>query len=372
MNYLDNAATTYPKPRCVQSAVQQCLRQCGGNPGRSGHPLSLRAAETVYEAREAVNRLINGRDPARTVFTQNATAALNLAIKTSFQPGDELLISDLEHNAVLRPVEHLSRYRGVRYRVFATGGDLEQSIRSCIGQRTRGIVCTLVSNVTGQELPLSLLSRISRERGLLLIVDASQAIGHLPLDLRRTPCDVLCAPGHKGLFGIQGCGFAYFGDDRRRPTLTEGGSGNHSESLTMPEELPERFEPGTLPTPAIASLLAGIRMLEEEGIGRIGERCQRLTQAALERLESIPTIRVVGGANGVISIVAQGGRNAELSRGLERQGIAIRGGLHCAPLAHRTLGTLATGGTLRISLSYRTRTRQLDQLYRALRRLLFV
>ena len=206
MIYLDNAATSYPKPRAVINEVNRCIRKYCGNPGRSGHSLSIKAAEEIYSSREQIAKHIGISNPENVVFTPNATFALNLAIKTLIPENCHVLCSDYEHNSVIRPLNRLSRDRGVEYSYFCSCDDLSSKINS----NTKAIVCSLASNVTGFETDISFLSNIAEKYKLLLILDASQVLGHKRLNLQETPCDALCAPGHKALMGIQGCGFAAF------------------------------------------------------------------------------------------------------------------------------------------------------------------
>ena len=219
MIYLDNAATSFPKPQSVIKAIKECIQKYCGNPGRSTHKMSVKTSEKVYEARERIAEFLGLDVPENVVFTQNATHSLNLAIKTTIKPNTHVLISDIEHNSVLRPIYALKQKTGVRYSIFATDGDIRKSIVSKIENDTKYIVSTLASNVIGREVPLDILSGISKDYGLTLIVDASQLIGHKKIDLSKNQCDVLCAPGHKALFGIQGIGFCIFSDNLERQTI---------------------------------------------------------------------------------------------------------------------------------------------------------
>lgn len=366
MIYFDNAATTFPKPRCVTKAVTECIKQYCGNPGRSSHSLSLRTSEKIFETRECVASFIGIENPENVVFTQNATHALNLAIKTTLKPDTHVLISDIEHNSVLRPVHALKEKLGISYSVFNSSGNIRESIISQITPKTKYIVSTLASNVLGREISLKELSDVSHEYGLSLIIDASQLIGHKKIDLKETPCDVLCAPSHKALFGIQGSGFCVFMDNLPRETVFEGGSGNDSINPLMPEFLPERFEAGTLSSPAIISLLAGIRYIEKTGIDEIEEKIFCMTEKLADVIGSVKNTVLYEYGNGVISFNVANTPAEIISEELNKVGICTRSGLHCAPLAHKTIGTLDIG-TVRLSISYLNTSKEIDEFYKRIK-----
>ncbi len=368
MIYFDNAATTFPKPKCVLKATNRCIKEYCGNPGRSSHRLSIKTSEKIFEARECVSDFLGVSNPENVVFTQNATHALNLAIKTTVKPNSHILISDIEHNSVLRPVHALKNRIGVDYSVFESSGNLEKNICSKITPNTKYIVSSLASNVIGREISLKELSDISKKYGLSLIVDASQLIGHKRIDLKETPCDVLCAPAHKALFGIQGAGFCIFMDKLNRETIFEGGSGNDSKNLLMPEFLPERFEAGTLSSPAIISLLAGIEFINSVGIDEIEEKLFFLTEKLADVIHSIKNAILYEYGNGVISFNISGAPAENISKELDKFGICTRSGLHCSPLAHKTVGTLNIG-TVRLSLSYLNSKREIDEFYKQIKKI---
>ena len=277
MIYLDNAATSFPKPPPVLSAMRDCCARYCGNPGRGSHILALRSAETVYACREALAELFGSEHPENVVFTLNATMALNLAIKGLAGAGDHILFSDLEHNAVRRPIAALTAEKRITYSVFPslagradrTDEAILAGIRKLLRPNTRILVCTHASNICPVTMPLEAIGALCREKGIRFIVDAAQSAGHLPIDMERMGIDILCAPGHKGLLGGQGCGFLILRDGIRLRTLTEGGSGVDSVPAEMPEDPPERYEAGTLSTPAIAGLLAGVRYIRQVGLDRV-------------------------------------------------------------------------------------------------------
>lgn len=343
MIYLDNAATSFPKPRSVVSEVSKYIRRRCGNPGRSGHRLATLAAEAVYQAREDVAALFGVGDPERVVFTSNATHALNIAIKSQIPKLCHVLCSDIEHNSVIRPLERLRRDIGVEYSTFSTEGDVYENLCRAVRDNTEAIVCTLASNVTGKRVDSAALSRFAKERHLQLILDASQLAGHEVIDLSRTPCTALCAPGHKGLFGLQGSGFVIFDGKCGGEGIMEGGSGFDSMSLNMPAVLPERYEAGTLSTPAIVSLSAGIRFIRSMGTERISAKLDRLTRSTANALMEIPNVHLLGAEGGIVCFNVGDIPSSVVAERLNELGICVRAGLHCAPSAHRILGTLKCG-----------------------------
>lgn len=366
MIYLDNAATTFPKPGCVIEDLNFCLKKYCGNPGRSSHSLSLRSSEAIYLARERIAKMLGVDTPEQIVFTYNATYALNLAIKTIVNEKCHILTSDFEHNSVIRPLESLRKRLGVEYSVFDTERDIIASLRENMREDTRGIICSIASNVTGDTLPLRLLSDFARDNSLFLIVDASQAVGHTEINLSETPCDALCAPGHKGLFGIQGSGFVYFKESIRRESFIEGGSGSDSASIYMPTLLPEAYEAGTLSTPAIVSLGAGVGFVERIGLDEISDRLWSLTDAAYDKLSNIAGVRLYKKGCGLLSFNLGNISSSLMASRLDEMGICVRGGLHCAPSIHKRLGTTEQGA-VRVSFSYLNKIRDTDKLYLAIK-----
>ena len=366
MIYIDNAATTFPKPRSVIGELNLCVKKYCGNPGRSSHILSLKSSEKIYLTREKIARMLGVNTPENIVFTYNATHGLNLAIKTFVTSHCHVLTSDFEHNSVIRPLEALKRKEGISYSIFDTDKDLKASLREKIKKNTKGIICSIASNVTGDTLSLKVLSNFAKENGLFLIIDASQAIGHTKIDLNEAHCDALCAPGHKALFGIQGSGFVYFRDKYRRESFIEGGSGSESMSVYMPDLLPEGYEAGTLSTPAIVSIGAGVEYVNSVGIDEIESKLNVLTDAAYDRLSTVEGIRIYKRGNGLISFNIDDIPSSTIASYLDEHGICVRGGLHCAPSIHKKLGTLEQGA-VRISFSYLNRLKDVDGLYHAVK-----
>lgn len=350
MIYLDNAATTFPKPREVLAKVTKYIKSSCGNPGRSSHKLAALAAEEVFSAREKVAEFIGLDSPEKVVFTQNATHALNLAIKTVIKEPCHVLTSNLEHNSVIRPLEKLKRSLGVEYSLFSLSGNLYENLSESLRADTRVVISTLSSNVTGARADIDALSRFCVSNRLKLILDASQLVGHERINLSKTPCSMLCAPGHKALFGLQGSGFAVFCDGEFGDSFMEGGSGADSRSTEMPFLLPERYEAGTLATPSIISLSAGIDYLNSIGEENIRLHLGCLTERLSNALRDMNGITLLAEENGIVLFNADGISSGKMSSLLDREGICTRGGLHCAPSAHRLLGTL-DGGAVRISFS---------------------
>lgn len=353
MTYLDNAATSYPKPPPVRRELKRALTAYGGNPGRGGHRLALAAAEMVYGCRVALTELFRLPAPESIVFTSGATMALNLAIATRVRRGMHLLLSDREHNAVLRPVHRLASEGIVTYDLYPTVGDVEEAIRERLRPNTGMLIACHVSNVTGFCLPVKRIGALCRERGIYFIIDAAQSAGHLPLALDEIPFDAFCAPAHKGLLGVAGTGFvALRGADGLSPFLL-GGSGIDSHLPDMPDALPERYEAGTLPTAGIAALAGGVRTLQRVGVEAVAAGEAALQKEAIEGLSVIPGIRLYEPdcRGGLVAFTHRALAPDAIARALDRYGVCVRAGYHCAPLAHRTLGT-PHGGCVRLSFGY--------------------
>jgi len=357
MVYLDNAATSWPKPESVYRAMVEFSKENGANPGRSGHRMAMRSSEKIMECRENLARLFGIPDPLRIVFTSNGTEAVNLALKGLLMPGDHVLMSGMEHNAVARPLKKLES-AGVKLAVLKT--DPEGRVDSAdaarqIRRSPKLLVVTHASNVTGTVNDLVSLGRLAKEHNVVFMVDAAQTAGNTPIHVGEANIGLLAFPGHKGLLGPQGTGGLYVGAGIVLDTLKEGGTGSLSESLTQPDFLPDRHESGTLNTPGIAGLNEGIKFILDKGIGKIRNHEKQLTGYMLEGLAEIKEVKVYGSSDmkhrtGVISITVGKKDCHEVCAELdEKYDIAARGGLHCAFLAHKTMGTLGTG-TIRFSV----------------------
>lgn len=354
MIYLDSAATTMQKPASVSEAMRRAVRQMA-SPGRGSHRPAMLAADTVFSCREIAARMFGAAQPDHVVFTFNATHALNIAIKSTVKPGSTVLISGYEHNAVTRPLKAIP---GVTVRVaesplFGPDHFLEQ-IKKAMQKKVDAVVCTHVSNVFGYVLPISEVAEICREKQVPLIVDASQSAGCLPVSLQDWGAAFVAMPGHKGLYGPQGTGLLICSNDTVRPII-EGGTGSASVLQTMPEYLPDRLEAGTHNIPGIAGLLEGLHFVETKGISKILEHERRLALRAVRGLERIPGVEVYAAPgllnqSGVLSFCLPGVDCEIVAERLGQADIAVRAGLHCAPLAHRSAGTLEQG-TVRISFS---------------------
>jgi cysteine desulfurase/selenocysteine lyase len=353
--YLDNAATTLPKPRGVAEAVASALRRAG-NPGRSGHILSTRSARDLFAARERLAELFGGEDSSRFVFTENATAALNQAIKGVLRPGDHVVTTSVEHNSVMRPLRRMEE-AGVGITVVPAGPDGVAdagSIVAAFRKATRMVAMVHASNVTGALQPVEEVAAEARKRGILTLIDAAQTAGSVPIDLRALPVDLLAASGHKGLLGPQGTGFLYVREGVRIVPLIEGGTGSRSESDRQPEFFPDALESGTRNSVGIAGLSVSLRWILARGVDAIRRKEMELAARLLEGMAIIPGVRSYGPPDpsrrvAVVSFLVEGMDPAETGRLLEKgYGILVRAGLHCSPNGHRTLGTFPAG-TVRVS-----------------------
>lgn len=376
MIYLDNAATSFPKPRSVTEEQAHCMRTYCGNPGRGSHSLAMRSAQKIYECRCEVAELFGSDTPENAVFTMNTTAALNTAIKGLLRTGDHVLISDMEHNAVYRPIYKLAREGRVSYDIFPTfpndpsrtAADICQAVERLIKPNTRMLVCAHASNICSATLPLCELGALCARHGILFVVDAAQSAGHIPIHMKDMSISALCVPGHKGLLGPQGCGVLLLADGVYPDTLTEGGSGVHSLDGSMPDDAPERYEAGTLPTPAIVGLCEGIRAVRRMGVEELGAHEREMNTYLQERLLEFPRVTVYAPHHvGSVLLFNVDGLSADaVGAELNRRGICVRAGYHCAALGHATLGT-PMGGAVRVSPGYATTTRHMDALLRAVR-----
>lgn len=365
MIYLDSAATSLLKPLAVEQAVLRALRTMA-SPGRGSHTPAMLAAETVYDCREEAAALFHVPEPERVVFTMNATHGLNIAIRSLVPPGGTVVISGFEHNAVTRPLHALgATLRVAGRRLFDPDDTLRNFARLLPG--ADAAVCTQVSNVFGYVLPIAEIAALCRENGVPLIVDASQAAGVLELDFAGWGAAFAAMPGHKGLFGPQGTGLLLCGE-RGEPLLC-GGSGSESRRQAMPEELPERLEAGTHNVCGIAGLLAGLRYVREKGPETILAHERKLLALAAEELAGSGLELFTGTDQaGVLSLRVPGLDSESAAQALAERGVCVRAGLHCAPLAHESAGTLETG-TVRLSFSPFVTEGQLRVSCRALRQL---
>ena len=371
MIYLDNSATTYPKPQGVRQAVQRALVEHGANPGRSGYRMCLRTTQAVYDCRSLAAEFFGAPGPECVLFQPSCTQALNLVLKGTLKEGDHVVVSDLEHNAVMRPLAALAG-RGITYTVAkVTPGDSDatlEAFRKALGPKTKLAVCTMASNVFGIRVPVERIAALVHQYGVKLCVDAAQGAGLIPIHMGESGIDYLCCAGHKGLYGPMGTGLLVLREpEELLGTLVEGGTGTQSRNLQQPEEPPERYESGTQNVPGILGLEAGIQFVRRRGPERICreelqklrhlyDRLSRMRRVVLytpspEERWSVP----------VLSFNLEGVPSERVGEFLAKGGIAVRCGLHCAPLAHEKMGTLETG-TVRVSPSAFTRKEDLDAL----------
>ena len=354
--YLDNAATSHPKPESVYQAVMHAMREIGASPGRGGHRRSLEAGRLLLRVREAIAALFSIPDSSRIIMTHSATEALNLALRGVLVPGDHVVTTSMEHNSLMRPLAAL-RASGVEVTIVrgdGTGMVDPADIRRALRTATRMIALAHISNVCGTIQAIDSIGEIAREAGALFLLDAAQSAGSEPIDVIRTGIDLLAAPGHKGLYGPQGTGFLYVSPAVSLKPLLQGGTGSSSTAEEQPMTLPEGFEAGTLNLPGIAGLGAGVEFVLERGVAVIGDKERRLVTLAAKRLAELPEVTLYGPSDpalrgSVLSFTVAGTDPAALAFMLDHShDIAVRAGLHCAPQAHRTLGAFP-GGTLRMS-----------------------
>ncbi len=374
MIYLDNAATSFPKAPGVVEAVKECLERTGGSPQRSGHAMSLQASRIVYETRKRVAALLNASDPSRVVFTLNATDALNTALRGMLHPGDHVVTTTIEHNAVARPLRALEAEGVELTRVqCAPTGELDaEQFAAAMRPDTKLAVIVHASNVLGTVLPVAELCAAAHARGVPMLVDASQTAGHLLIDVQADGIDLLAFTGHKGLLGPQGTGGLYIREGIDVEPLRRGGTGSRSGSDVQPDFLPDRFEGGTLNTPGIAGLGAALEYIASEGIDKLREHEFKLTAMLLDGLEGAPGITVYGMRDaaarvGLVAFNIGDLDSAEVAERLEStHDIISRPGLHCAAWAHATMGTLQRGA-VRLSVSPFTRESDVQQAIAAVR-----
>lgn len=374
--YLDFAATSALRPPEVVDAVTAFLREVGATPGRGAYGRAADAGRLALRCRTRLARLFNiPGDPGRIVFTSNATHALNTALWGTLRRGDAVVVTAFDHNAVLRPVRALERERGVEVRMIdgAPDGsvDLDAAARVVAGARV--VVVNGVSNVLGTRLPIEALAGLARDAGALVLLDAAQMAGHLPLDVQALNVDLLAVTGHKALLAPQGIGALWVRDGVDVEPLLRGGTGGDSRLEDMPRALPDRLEAGTLNSPGIAGLDAGIAWLEREGVAALHARLETLKHRLLDRLLALSAVRVLspGTAGGapIVTFVADGIEAGEVAARLDRLGVACRAGLHCAPLAHRVIGTEETGA-VRLSLGWSSTDAEVDAAVGAVERAL--
>lgn len=361
MIYLDNGATSFNKPEVVRRAMLQALRTCA-NPGRGGHAPAMEAARQVFACREAAGRLF-GCNPEQVVFTSNCTHGLNIAIRSLVKPGGRVVISGFEHNAVTRPLHGLGAETTVAGRKLFDWGDTLEAFDRALRKGADAAIFTHVSNVFGYILPVEEMAALCRERGVPFILDAAQSAGAIPVSLDKLGAEFIAMPGHKGLLGPQGTGLLLCRGEAA--PLLYGGTGSESIRQDMPEFLPDRLEAGTVNVPGIAGLGAALNYLDRAGVEAIGRREQIQAKKCGEALKKLGyTVFMGPHQSGTVSFVGKGDCEG-LADTLGRWGIAVRAGLHCAPLAHESAGTLETG-TVRVSLGHDTSEAQIHSFIRVM------
>ncbi len=357
MIYFDNAATTFPKPSCVVSAMASAQSLYGANPGRGGHYMTMKAGKKVFSCRSALSEFFSAPEE-RVIFTNNCTTALNMAIKGSVRNGGHVLISSLEHNSVLRPVHKLSQQGRITYDVFEVDplseGETFRNFMKLVKDYTSLVVCTAVSNVFGTVLPFVKIGNYCRTHKIRFVLDGAQAAGSHRINLQNMPVDILCVPGHKGLLGPMGTGVLVLGENTDLDSFCEGGTGSNSLFENQPDFYPDKLESGTVNLPGIAGLYEGIKYIKGYG-GEYAvlQKEQGLIKILREDLSVIKNVRVYdemlsGTPSNVLSLNVSDYHSEQVAEYLDKLGIAVRAGYHCSYLAHKTYGT-EEKGTVRIS-----------------------
>ena len=375
--YLDNAATSYPKPAAVWDAVDQYQRHLGAAVGRGGYSSAIHVSAIVDRCRARLAELLRAESPGQICFGFNGTDVLNQALHGLVRPGDRVLTTELEHNSVIRPLRDLEQRLGAtvtRVPATPTGSIAIETFRAALAIRPRIVVLLHASNVSGAILPLADLATLARESGALVVVDAAQTAGHVPIDLGTLPIDILACSGHKGLLGPLGTGVLYVrpGCEEHLRSTRQGGTGGSSEDEDQPSALPMKFEAGNHNSPGLCGLEAGVDWVLKQSPRELYRReCNLISQLA-GGLQSLPGLRLHGPPAdqprvGVLSITLEGWDPQELATTLDQAfGIEVRAGLHCAPGAHRALGTFASGGTVRFSVGPWTTSADVDSAIEAL------
>ncbi len=352
MVYLDNAATSYPKPDCVYEQMNICMRTYCANPGRGSHAMSVQSAMAVNNCREQLSKLLNLDNDLNICFTKNATEALNIAIIGSLSAGDHVITTNMEHNSVLRPLHTLQKNGKINLSIIEgdSFGEIDpNSILKKINKKTKMVVCTLSSNVNGIIMPIYQIGEICKKKGILFLLDASQGLGSIPIDFSKMYVSMIAFPGHKGLLGPQGTGGLYVSPNIRLKPLMQGGTGSQSESLLQPNIMPDLFESGTLNTPGIVGLGAAVGYLNETGIDEVHSKKCDITQRLYDGISQIKGIKLYSPADmkknsGIVAFNINNCDSSDISYLLDnRYKIACRSGLHCAPLAHAFFNTLKSG-----------------------------
>ncbi len=369
MIYFDNAATSYPKPPNVTNAVCKCISEYGGNPGRSGHKMSLKAAKVVYQMRENAANFFALNDSEQVILTKNCTEALNIAIFGIMKNGGNAIVSHFEHNSVMRPLEYLKKRKIADYKIakvsFENPNIVIHEFERLIDPETKMIICTHASNVTGKVAPIAEIAEICHRRGLIFCLDASQTAGIIKINMEKDGIDILCCPGHKSLFGPTGTGLLLFRKNVNISPIMFGGTGSTSGNLDMPDFFPDMLESGTVNVIGAAGLSAGISFINRVGLDQIYMHEMLLSKRFYNRLAEMPHILLYSSiptenkAVATVSFNVKGKASTDVADLLDEYGIAVRSGLHCAPFAHSFIGTRDIG-TVRASFSFFNTIHEVD------------
>ena len=375
MIYFDNAATTYPKPKIVYDEIMDAMINYGANPGRSGHKLALKASREVFETRQLLSRFFNTGNPMNIIFTFNCTESLNIGIKGILKSGDHVITTSMEHNSVLRPIQYLSKI-GVESTIVNANSeglinpiDIENAIKA----NTKLIVTTHISNLVGSITPIGEIGAIAKKQGIYYLVDAAQSAGVYDIDVKKMNIDILAFPGHKSLLGPQGTGGLYINDDLDIESIFQGGTGSDSGSMIQPNVRPDKFESGTINSPGVIGLGAGIRYIMDKGIDSIRYHEEELTKYFIRGIEKIEGIKIYGPLTDrqgpVVSLNVKDIDSSEIAYILDDEyNIAVRPGLHCAPLAHKTIDTL-NQGSVRFSFGIFNTYEEIDYAIKSLKKI---
>jgi len=375
MIYLDNAATSFPKPSEVYEEVLNCMKNYGANPGRGSHDMSVKSALKIMDTRALICELFNIPSPFDLIFTSNATESLNIAIKGALKRGDHVISTVIEHNSVLRPLHSLSK-RGIE--ITLVGVDKAgyvnfNDIKKGIKRNTKMIIINHTSNVLGSIQDIESIGKLSKENGILFMVDASQSAGVIPIDVENAHIDLLAFPGHKGLLGPQGTGGLFIREGIKLKNFKEGGTGSNSHFMIQPDFIPDQFESGTLNTPGIAGLCEGIKFINRIRIDNIRKGEDELLSYLLEELKKLSYVKIYGSDStkqrgAVLSLNIDGIDASIVGEQLNECGIAVRTGYHCAPLIHEVIGT-EYAGTVRVSPGYFNTLDDIEKLVKAIIRI---
>ena len=368
--YFDNSATTYPKPRSVVYAISDAMKFCGANPGRSGHTMSRISGKEIEKCRNVACELFGAKNPENVAFTLNCTMALNMVIKGILKPGDHVVVSCLEHNAVMRPINKLKK-SGITCSVAKVypndNNKTVDSFRNEINSQTKLIICTHASNVWGIRLPIERIAALAHIYGIPILVDGAQSAGLLPINTEKYGIDYLCLAGHKGLYGPMGTGMLITDKHEKLDTIIEGGTGTDSMILCQPKKMPQKFESGTPNLWGICGLRAGMEFVKNKGIENIFNHEMGLMEYFYDKLKNIKSVKLYMPRPEaphfvpLISFNIRGRVSDEVGKLLDKNGIEVRTGLHCAPAAHEFAGTLETG-VIRVSPSVFNTKSEIDKL----------